>query len=763
MLGTLFLCLVVIAAGLVLRLPRWSTEVDVGAEGPLLLIGETEIVQNFFGYHEPEMTRDGTQRTFRWTSSELAALTIPYALRMQPVQLEVVACGCRFDGSTTPLTLELNNSPVLNVDVTDEWRHYHIAVPSTLTHPDYGLMVVLNAPMWESPEGRHLGAAVDRIVVRQTTLPSLTDLGSLPALLVGLLVLLWWRQWLLLPLLLSSGWLVVNALYQPQLLPRWLLASLLVVGLLLLWWQVVRGAVAQSSPPATPSGEPGRVVRYAPGYWFSLWLATIIGLWLVLTPQVLGHWIIDDAFISFRYARNLVDGHGLVFNVGERVEGYTNFLWTVIIAAGIAAGGDPIVLAAVLTLLLAFVIVMLTLMLAQRMVPAGWVWAAPLLLVVSSPFLLYTTRGSGMETALFTGLILAALVALVHRRWLLAGLLVALTVLTRPDGVLLAAMGGVYVLVATPSNETRQDRTGVPPRLLAYAGAFLALFVPYFAWRWSYYGYLLPNTFYVKVGGTWAQVQHGAAYLLAFGRDHLLLFVCGVGVLAGVWCWRDVWRQQWREVGLLAGLVLLFCSYMVVVGGDWIPGARFAVPIIPLLAILVVWGLVGLAHRCQKSGSLAFVILLALLVVLAVRLPRESSFDHTTAIWTQNYAVRRYREVGRWINQHTPPETWVATGVAGAIPYYAERPTIDALGLTDLHIAHLPSTDLGTGRPGHEKSDPGYVLERRPELITYKESYTFWDHPLLKANYRLRSFPGPEGQAVWLYVRKDSSLMGEHE
>jgi hypothetical protein len=489
----------------------------------------------------------------------------------------------------------------------------------------------------------------------------------------------------------------------------------------------------------------------------------VLALWLVLTPQVLGHWIIDDAFISFRYARNLVEGHGLVFNQGERVEGYTNFLWTVMMAVGIAAGSDPVVLAAVLTLVLAFVIVVLTLVLAWQLMPPAWVWVAPLLMAVSSPFLLYTTRGSGMETALFTALIMASLVALVRRAWLVAGVLTALTVMTRPDGVLLAAMGGLYALVVALSERTEQQRGTLLSRLtgvLTYSGVFLALFVPYFAWRWSYYGYPLPNTFYVKVGGTWAQMQHGAAYLLAFGRDDLLLVAGGIGAVAGAWAWRRTLREQWREVALLVGLTLLFCVYIVVVGGDWIPGARFAVPIIPLLALFVAWGLSGLAQRLPRFAPLALVAAVVLIVGLGMRLPRDSSDNPVSPIWTQNYVVRRYREVGRWINMHTPPGTWIATGVAGAIPYYAERPTIDALGLTDLHIAHLPSSDLGTGRPGHEKSDPAYVLGRRPEIITYKESHTFWGHPLLKEHYQLRSFPGPEGQAVWLYIRKDSNLAG---
>src|SRR2546425_12080772 len=64
-------------------------------------------------------------------------------------------------------------------------------------------------------------------------------------------------------------------------------------------------------------------------------LMAIHGYGLGRSPQ-------DDAFISFRYARNLIEGHGLVFNSGERVEGYTNFLWTVMLAPALALGIDPL-------------------------------------------------------------------------------------------------------------------------------------------------------------------------------------------------------------------------------------------------------------------------------------------------------------------------------------------------------------------------------------------------------------------------------------
>src|SRR5206468_5817414 len=89
----------------------------------------------------------------------------------------------------------------------------------------------------------------------------------------------------------------------------------------------------------------------------------------------------DDAFISYRYARNLAEGNGLVYNSGERVEGYTNFLWTVLLAALTAAGADPVRIAPVLG---AAALAALTLVLAldtrRRSAPAlprgGWSPAA---------------------------------------------------------------------------------------------------------------------------------------------------------------------------------------------------------------------------------------------------------------------------------------------------------------------------------------------------------------------------------------------------
>ena len=95
------------------------------------------------------------------------------------------------------------------------------------------------------------------------------------------------------------------------------------------------------SRPAKRPAPPTTGPRPVAGLVFAAIAAALV-VWRASTLTAL-FWAQDDAYISFRFARNLVRGHGLVFNVGERVEGYTNFLWTVISAIPMALGhADPL-------------------------------------------------------------------------------------------------------------------------------------------------------------------------------------------------------------------------------------------------------------------------------------------------------------------------------------------------------------------------------------------------------------------------------------
>ena len=129
-------------------------------------------------------------------------------------------------------------------------------------------------------------------------------------------------------------------------------------------------------------------------------------------------WLCDDAFISFRYARNMVDGHGLVFNAGEYVEGYTNFAWTLLMAAGMGLGVEPEKLSMGLGLLSYALLILLLLYASRRMsIDSGLAISglplAALAWAEHEHARLFAT--SGLETMAFVLLVTACIVGSIER------------------------------------------------------------------------------------------------------------------------------------------------------------------------------------------------------------------------------------------------------------------------------------------------------------------------------------------------------------
>ena len=311
----------------------------------------------------------------------------------------------------------------------------------------------------------------------------------------------------------------------------------------------------------------------APRRYFAIaalpWLA-LLG-WLASVSWFLT----DDAFISFRYARNLLEGHGLVFNPGERVEGYSNFLWTVELAAIWGVFGVRPEHAAP-WLSVAFtagtIAVMLWWALRTPALPYRRLtaWMALGLVCSSATFAVWTS-GGGLETRQFTFFIVLAVVCLAlyrRNRWglLTASLSLAAAALTRPEGSLIAAIcAGWYVVPSmADAGRLRPDWRGSDWRGMAYLIVPCAIIIiAHFLFRYAYYGEWLPNTYYAKFVRPWYEL--GFRYLWAAAVEtglYLLLPLAWVGL-----------RQRWREYrdGTYALALLLVCVHIVYVmriGGD---------------------------------------------------------------------------------------------------------------------------------------------------------------------------------------------------
>ncbi len=514
-------------------------------------------------------------------------------------------------------------------------------------------------------------------------------------------------------------------------------------------------------------------------------LIVLLGILLVL-QLALGECVQEDAFISFRYARNLARGHGLVYNIGERVEGYSNFLWTVMIAGGMALGLDPVGLARFLGLGASLLLVVATFLAARRLdrsrrVTGGCLAAS---LVALAPGVI-VEGVQGLETVFYALLITLGVGLAAQARgeepigrapaWRLpaAAGLFTLAALTRPDGL------GIFGLVTLGGLAWRARRTGrlfTRDELLAVL-AFAVLYVPYWVWRFHYYGYPFPNTYYAKTGGGIWHVLRGLAYVGRFLLYNPVLTLTAVWAVAATLAAR---RQrgagdapslartraghgapstapgddrvasalQWIGVPVLLG----YLAYVVLVGGDFKQTFRFIVPVLPLGAILLDNAVSRHAAAGAREGSFlgriargrrvpAF-LLLGVFLNAAVQIPTSSDW-----VGRRTYDLVRRKACGLYLKSIAAPGDVLAIHSAGIIPYYSELPTIDMWGITNAHIAHLRLPDMGRGDRliGHEKQDDGWVLSQNPTYFV-DQIHVITTRPVPDLVERL--FPTPAGREI---------------
>ena len=315
------------------------------------------------------------------------------------------------------------------------------------------------------------------------------------------------------------------------------------------------------------------ILACAPWLAMLVWIAAVS--WFMAT---------DDAFISFRYARNLLEGHGLVFNVGERVEGYSNFLWTIELAAIWRAFGIPpedaapwlsVAFTAATLAAMAWWIARLPNLQHRRLV----MWMSLGLVCSSATFAVWTS-GGGLETRQFTFFIVLAVVLLTthrSRRGLIAASAsLALASLTRPEGPLIAMSCFAWYILQSILSPISPSAVPWKAGIRSIAARIvwrdlLCLIVPFavivgahFLLRYTYYGEWLPNTYYAKYIRPWYDM--GILYLAAAALDtglYLLLPLAG----AGVW---GRWRARRGDLSFALPLlcILPHMHHLMRIGGD---------------------------------------------------------------------------------------------------------------------------------------------------------------------------------------------------
>ncbi len=442
----------------------------------------------------------------------------------------------------------------------------------------------------------------------------------------------------------------------------------------------------------------------------------------VFASNVQRHYFLgDDAFISFRYANHLAQGRGLTWNHDERVEGYTNFLWVMMMAAVLAADGQPEVVSNVVGIASGAVLLAALAAFSARAFgrDSPFLWLAPLTLASSRTFTAWCT--GGLETLFFTLLVFLALwTFLVEReRGVRApvgsALLFSLAILTRPDGALFfcgaAAFFGAEIFLGR-----RPFRAGV-----AWALPLVLIVGGHLLWRHGYYGYWLPNTFYAKVPGTWW--DQGFRYLSLFAADYRIGWFLPLAALAPV-LRRDAASR------LFGAVTLIWLGYVAAVGGDRFE-FRFLVPILPYVYWLIAAALVELVKRVATAGwrplersLLAGMVALALLTATSLGPHRPEAtrirYGVNTLANIAFYADYRAKE-GKLLRRMSddgvlPPDVVLCVGGAGAVPYYTDWTTIDRRGLNDARIAHQPLEERGV--IAHER-EPSYDYLRERGVVIF--------------------------------------------
>lgn len=416
-----------------------------------------------------------------------------------------------------------------------------------------------------------------------------------------------------------------------------------------------------------------------------------------------GVWLLgDDAMISLHYARNLAAGNGLVFNPGERVEGFTNPLWTLWMTLGFAPG-VPLGASAVPALLGCLAAVVALPIVTRRLAVA--VGAPPLAALVAGVGVALSRDASrwaaeGFETVPLT--LCAALAALRIQREASSGRLAPVTVallaaipLLRGDGVvLLALLAGVAW------------SAGLAPRALLRALAVpVGLFALSVAARRAYYGDVVPNTARLKVFSGGLRVALGGSYLWkgALAMPGLALAVA-LGAVVGP-----------RPARQVARAVLAWCAWVLAIGGDAFPGRRFLLPALPLALAVAAAVLGSLPSRPWLRGAL----LLAAVLAIPLRVP---GINET---WAQplDPRDRGNLEIGMLLRAHTPTGAVVADQWAGTTLFFAERRGVDLLGKVDRHVALRAPVYPGPA-PGHNRWDLAWSLGTlRPDYVIAPTSW----------------------------------------
>ena len=473
------------------------------------------------------------------------------------------------------------------------------------------------------------------------------------------------------------------------------------------------------------------------------------------------NFLTDDAYILFRYSKNFAEGFGLVYNPGTEppVEGYSEFLWAVLLGAVEWLHLDVTVWSRILTIAGSFLTLFLVLDFARCKFNLG----IPALVATGFFFAANPTVGvwstSGLSSSLFVLAIFVYFSALFldedNPRGVVAGLAGVATSMMRADGPYWVVCIGVVALLGSLWRRKHQKGTVPVPGLFA-SGPFRTAVLQtvgilavcggiFLAWRLHVYGDYLPNTARAKVGMTALSLERGIKYLLSYWV--MLPVIPAVFFLGIVAMAARLLRGSRAALGARDAATLTVAAtfaYGVLVGGDFMAMGRFFLPAAPFLA-LIFGVLIETTIKARPSLAIALFSIGILtnaqpsygqhLVPKSVR--ERLHFRWTSPTYSTEYSYwsgmsnrcQKWADIGRALKLHAKPTDSLVLVPIGAIGYYSGMVIYDSMGLTNREV--LEASEPGTNRssPGHDRLVPMQFFDRYEPTYRQAKILPKWTKP----------------------------------
>jgi hypothetical protein len=418
-----------------------------------------------------------------------------------------------------------------------------------------------------------------------------------------------------------------------------------------------------------------------------------MAFFFAITARILFHYhtgfVIDDAFITFRYAENIANGHGFVYNPGERVLGTTTPLFTLILSLFATAGISVYKASLAVSLLCSGFTAIIVLRLAQSLRFTLWYWV-PVLLYALFPRSLSMDTG-GMETALFTLLVTSAIYFHHRGQHFYAMAAATLASVTRPEGLWL--LGLLFIWWAAREPRALGRLIVIPITLIG----------PWVLFSWHYFGSPVPNSVTAKLAlyshygteGPLANISFLLGLHNPFGWAMLILAV------PGTW-----WLLNKQNFGRLAVVWIMGMIGFYTFNQSHI-FLWYIVPIYPVFLILAGASLPWMSERMRWSRNRTEVASRAALVILAVVLLAGNVTPVRYYSQYQKLLEQVHQSIGYYLKAHADPGDTVAAEDIGYMGYFSAMRLIDRDGLISPEVV-----------PYNRKGDYyGVIRDFKPEWV----------------------------------------------